>query len=358
MSTDALTGQTAEWRLVETDAGPVTLATAEALRARAVDWRNWTARVEASARSLREQSDEHLAQAGSTLVAHTNGWTIPTGLQPTVDQAKALTQQVGADEQGQAALKSQERSAGLFGRIGGWRREHELEQDRTRAAAQVRALLVEIARAAPMPSIPIADSERKTAADLESQARSAEAQIATALQRAKGWEDEAKQRQDAIKAMGFDSLYMAAVLQSSGLAPVAAPLVLKNSEHAYLAMPATLARMVTRTHFVGGSGGFSIPIGHTGVRYRVGRFSGQPVHQQSLTRLDTGTFVVTNQRVAYVGRTKSASIPLAKLIHVEVYNDGLSIAREGKENPDFYLMDKPKYAVFLLNWALAQSAGH
>jgi len=157
--------------------------------------------------------------------------------------------------------------------------------------------------------------------------------------------------------MGFDSLYTAAVLQTAGAQPVDAPLVLKSRERAYLAEPATLARMVTRTHYVGGSSGFSFPIGHTGIRYRVGRFSGHPVQQQALNRLDTGTFVLTDQRVAYVGRTKSTSVPLAKLLHLEIYDDALSIAREGKENPDFYLMDKPKYAAFLLNWLLARQPG-
>ena len=46
-----------------------------------------------------------------------------------------------------------------------------------------------------------------------------------------------------------------------------------------------------------------------------------------------------------------------KLLHVEVYNDGISIAREGRENPDFYLVSNPKHALFLLNWILARRAG-
>lgn len=156
--------------------------------------------------------------------------------------------------------------------------------------------------------------------------------------------------------MGFDSLYEAAQLQQSGAPAVESPLVLKEGEHAYLSIPATLARMVSRTHYVGGSSGFSFPIGHTGIRYRVGSFHGQPVHQESLTKVDTGTFVVTNQRVAYVGRTKSLAFPLGKVLHVEVYNDAISIAREGRENPDFYLIGDPKHAVFLINWVLSHSA--
>jgi hypothetical protein len=129
------------------------------------------------------------------------------------------------------------------------------------------------------------------------------------------------------------------------------------SERPNLSDPATLARMVTKTHYVGGSSGFSFPIAHTGIRYRIGSFRGEPVHQQSLTRLDAGTFVVTNQRVAYIGQTKSTSVVLAKVMHIEVYNDALSIAREGKENPDFYLMSSPKHAVFLLNWFLSKQSG-
>ena len=30
-----------------------------------------------------------------------------------------------------------------------------------------------------------------------------------------------------------------------------------------------------------------------------------------------------------------------------------TVAREGKENPDFYLMSNPNYAAFLLNWVVA-----
>jgi hypothetical protein len=76
---------------------------------------------------------------------------------------------------------------------------------------------------------------------------------------------------------------------------------------------------------------FSFPIGHTGTRYRVGAFYDEPVRRQSLARLDSGSFVLTKQRVAYVGRTKSTSVALSKVLHVEVFNDGLSIAREGKD---------------------------
>lgn len=347
----------AKWPIVQTDAGPVTLASMEALESRAAQWRDWAVKASATLGSLRDQAADHLAAAGSALLAHSSEWTAPSDLQPMLERAKTLTERVAADDHRAAALKQEESSTGFINRIGVRHHEHELERDRTQATAELRGMLVPIARSAPSSTIAEADDQRKAAADLETQANDLESQINAARRWATDCDQEANRRQEAIKAMGFDSLYEAAVLQTTGAHSVDSPLVLKRGEQAYLSVPATLARMMTRTHFVGGSSGFSFPIGHTGIRYRVGAFRGEPVQQQSLTKLDAGTFVLTNQRIAYVGRTKASSVPLAKVMHVEVYNDGISIAREGKENPDFYLMPNPKFAVFLLNWFLAKLAG-
>ena len=348
--------QSAPWPIVQTDAGPVTLASVDALQARAGQWREWGAKASATVRSLRDQGHDHLAAAGSILLARPNEWAAPPELQPTLLKAKTVVAQVADDEQRAGTLRDEELSSGFLARVAVKHHEHELERDRTQANAQLRELLIPIARSAPSSTIAEADDERRVAADLESQATALDVQIEAAHKWADACDDEVKRRNDAIRAMGFDSLYEAAVLQTSGARAVESPLVLKSGEEAFLSVPATLARMVTRSHYVGGSSGFSFPIGHTGIRYRIGAFRGEPVHQQSLTKLDDGTLVLTNQRLAYVGRMKSTSIPLAKIMHVEVYSDGLSIAREGKENPDWYLMSNPKHAVFLLNWLLSKQA--
>jgi len=49
----------------------------------------------------------------------------------------------------------------------------------------------------------------------------------------------------------------------------------------------------------------------------------------------------------------SSTVALEKVVHFGIYNDALSVAREGKENPNIYLMSNPKYAAFLLNWVVA-----
>ena len=352
--TDVAAQQSTEWPVVSTDAGPVILASVEQLESRVVQWRDWVVKAKALSEGMRSEANDRLAAAGEVLVTHQSEWAVPTELQASVQEATSLTDNVKADDANLGILKAEEATSGLFGRIGLRHHEREVERDREVTAARLRSMLIPIARSAPATTVLEADSDRKSAADLEAQAGALDAQTQAAGARISAYGAELQRRRDATTAMGFDSLYEAAVLQTTGAQVVDSPLVLKGGERAYLSVPATLARIVSRTHYVGGSTGFSFPIGHTGIRYRVGSFRGQPVQQESLTKLDTGTFVLTNQRIAYVGRTKSVSVALNKVIHVEIYNDAMSVAHEGRETPDFYLIGNPKHAVFLINWALSQ----
>lgn len=69
-----------DWRVVETDAGSVTLAPVTALQARAAQWRDWATKAAATAQSWRVQAEESLATAGSTLVARSSEWAVPSEL--------------------------------------------------------------------------------------------------------------------------------------------------------------------------------------------------------------------------------------------------------------------------------------
>jgi hypothetical protein len=281
---------------------------------------------------------------------------VPPALAEVVEQAKSMVAQITEDDRHVRELDSRASTGGVFGRIGAWREGRAAKQGRAADSGSLRNLLIQIAEAAPPTTLPEAEGEKNAAADLKAQANSLDVQIRIAKDSVARLNQEVTNREAAVRAMGFDSLYQTALLQTSGPQPVESPLVLKAGETAYVSVPATLARLVTRTHYVGRSSGFSFPIGHTGIRYRVGSFSGQPIQQQSLTKLDVGSFVLTNIRLAFIGRTKSTSTALTKVMHVEVYNDALSVFHEGKENPDFYLLGAPKYAVFLMNWFLGNPA--
>jgi hypothetical protein len=219
----------------------------------------------------------------------------------------------------------------------------------------MRSIVVQIGRKA-------LESQPESTAKLRDQAVAADAQAQDLEAAAKAignsvqpLEDEVKRREEALKGMGFDAPYLAAYLKTHGPAPVESPLNLKRGERALAVMPARLARHQTKTQWVGGSQGFSFPIGHTGIRYRVGSYHGHPVQQQFLATLDTGTLVITNERVAFIGQSKSTSIALGKLIHIQCYSDALALFQEGRENPDFYFMASPSYALFMINWAESQT---
>jgi hypothetical protein len=205
---------TAQWPVVQTDAGSVTLASIPDLQSRATQWRAWAATAKANAQSLRDQAADRLATAGATLVTNSSKWSVPDDLHPKIEQARSLTEQVAAGDRSAAALKDQEASAGVFGRLGVKHHEHQVERDRGQAATQLRNLLIPIARSAPASTFAEADDQRKTAADLETQASGLDAQIQAAQGWASGLDGEVARRKEAIKAMGFDSLYEAAVLQT------------------------------------------------------------------------------------------------------------------------------------------------
>lgn len=166
-SPEVATEQSPEWPIVPTDAGPVTLAPVDQLESRAAQWRAWSERSKGALQSLRNQADDHLAAAGALLIAHVSDWTVPPGLQPTVDEARSLTDQVAADDSNAAALKQQEASYGLVGKIEAKYHERGVQQDRDKSAVRLCSLLIPIARSAPPAAVPQADTDRQAAAELE-----------------------------------------------------------------------------------------------------------------------------------------------------------------------------------------------
>jgi hypothetical protein len=276
-----------------------------------------------------------------------------------IRQAAPLRQAVEADDDKLQSNQSEEHRGvgGLFERVGDWSENRKTFADRGKMDAQLHPLLVQIGQLAPEVTLPEADSVRVQAVAAGTQAQQLETQAAATSAAASLGTEEMQRRSDAEREMGFDAPYLAASLHTYGPQAIESPLILKRGEQASLSVPATLARQQTRRQWVGGSQGISFPIGHTGIRYRVGSFRGHPVEQQSLVRLDTGTVVVTNQRLAFIGSTKSTSVVFAKLLHVECYSDALAVFLEGREKADYYYVAQPKYVLFFINWFLNQAGG-
>jgi X-X-X-Leu-X-X-Gly heptad repeat protein len=338
---------------IDLPSGPVTLEPLDSLAAQ-------LNQLDSEAKQILQSSETPIAtatlkveQAGELLMSHKTEWdtsavanqiTAATQLQDGVSQ---LNQQIQ-----DLASRTHSGLGGFLHSLTDGHHEHELEAQRSKVLDQLHTLLATFVDQVPARTIPEADALRAEAQLQLAQAKSLIDEQHAKIDAGKAIADEIQRRRAAMKVMGFDSLYTAAWLQTHGPTPVASPLTLKPKEDAYVSVLAVLARQTTRTRYAGGSQGFSFPIGHTGIRYRVGSFNGHPVQSSSITDIDEGTLVLTNMRIAFIGKLKSVVTQLPKLVHVELYNDALSVFQEGRENPNFYKIAAPQYFLFYVNWIL------
>jgi hypothetical protein len=308
-------------------------------------------------KSLQALAENRRRELGALLVAAGPLWVPGPAVDDLVQKARVLKAQIDSEDSALQEVRGQERQgvARVFGRVSDWSKTRGITAQRAVLEAQLTPILIQIGQQAAQTTLPDAEAIRAQAAAAETEGIKFTSEASAATITAGALSTEIQQRTESEHELGFDAPYQAAYLQTYGPSAVQSPLILKKAEQAGLAVPATLARQQTRRQWVGGSQGFSFPIGHTGIRYRVGSFHGHPVQQQFLGKLDTGTLVVTNQRIAFIGHVKSTSIALAKLLHVECYSDAVVVFQEGHENPDFYLTAQPKYALFMINWYLSKA---
>jgi hypothetical protein len=269
----------------------------------------------------------------------------------------ALTAIAEAEASRLQSIQSEPHSgiSGLVGRVSTWNEHRQVSAEMSKTLGQLDPVLAQIGRQSPSPATGDADVLGSQATAAEGQAKELEAQSNQAVALAASSNDEVKRRTASVREMGFDALYTTAYLNQYGAQSMESPLLLKRGELAYLSVPATLARQQTRRQWVGGSSGVSIPIGHTGIRYRVGSFRGHPLEQQFIGKLGSGSLVITNQRLAFIGTTKSTSVAVSKLLHVECYSDALAVFQESRETPDFYFVGQPKLMLFWINWVLGRT---
>ena len=57
---------------------------------------------------------------------------------------------------------------------------------------------------------------------------------------------------------------------------------------------------------------------------------------KKLKEIDTGTLVITNKRVIFVGNQKTVSINLRKIFSINIFEDGISIQRENKKRIEYF----------------------
>lgn len=103
-------------------------------------------------------------------------------------------------------------------------------------------------------------------------------------------------------------------------------IALKRDELAHFIVLANLReeRVISRG-YKGGSQGVSIRIAK-GMTYRVGQNRGKLVSEKGIVDVDSGDFIVTSQRLIFIGAKKSFSYEYKKLLAWNVFSDGISLS--------------------------------
>ena len=333
--------------------GVVSLATLEELRgARHTE----QARVEQMAWQVAElglQVEDCLAAAGALLVPRRAWWPVPPELYPHLAEAERLASRISLLDRQIGDLGPAPDRSDLVFRIRGWGGGQRVRRSRDRTAAQLRRALVLIASAGATAGAGVPDVGPlfEQADQLWARAEGLRGALTAASGRLGALEQEIRLREEAERRMGFDSLHLAAYFRLHGLPAVQSPLALETGEVAHLAVPATLVRTPSGARPGGGPAGVSAA--YTGIHSWVGVLRSRPAPRQAVEQTDDGALVVSSRRLAFVGSTQPVTIPLASVVDVDVYTDGIAVLPLGRENPDLFLVAAPTHVAFYFNWALA-----
>lgn len=340
--------------VVDTPDGPVTQTDVQTLE-------QLVAQNQASGQELATQiarAKTHVealqTQAGSILSLHQKDWA-STDRTARIEVARGFEDVVASLERQIAQLEAQPHQ-GLKGFIRGLKDQHDITSMQARlesAKAELDSRYRAVAEQLDSPT-GIVEADSLIAQIKSESAHSTE--LASLQQdlvgRTTRLTDEINRRKAAMADLGFDAPAVEADLIANGLRPVAANIVLKRDEIAVVSVPGSLCRYKTRTQYVGSSQGFSIPLGH-GLRYRVSSYRGHPIQVESLTTVDQGSLVVTNQRLVFLGSKRDVSTPIAKLLQIEAFANALAVGREGKESRDIFLVAHPAYVALFLQWIVS-----
>lgn len=109
-------------------------------------------------------------------------------------------------------------------------------------------------------------------------------------------------------------------------------LIVQRDEIVHGETPAALLKEVTLREFRGGYQGVSVPLGH-GFRYRVGAGRGHSVTLGTeLQVADSGVLVATSKRAVFIGSRKTLEFKLAKLVSLQVFQDGIQLSVSNRQN--------------------------
>jgi len=144
---------------------------------------------------------------------------------------------------------------------------------------------------------------------------------------------DAKQRQKDIQQYYIDL--------RSGNIPIMkegdSPIILKRNEEHLFSMPDIRLKEPRSVRKSSGTyGGPRVRIAK-GVSIGVGSFGATSESHKEIRDIDVGTLTITSKRIVFTGTKKTKNIPLAKIISMNPYSDGIGINRENKQTMEYFV---------------------
>lgn len=130
----------------------------------------------------------------------------------------------------------------------------------------------------------------------------------------------------ANKMADFEKAY-----QAQRLPEINTGMTLKKGESAYLNEDVKLFELRTARKSTRGGGGMRVAKG-----VFIGGTTGTSRGFDELKEIDTGSMLLTNQRLIFSGKNNTRDIKLEKIIDIKEYTDGITISAEGKSKNQTY----------------------
>jgi hypothetical protein len=110
----------------------------------------------------------------------------------------------------------------------------------------------------------------------------------------------------------------------------------KNEKVAWIFEGVRFSEVRTRTTYKGSSQGISFKVVGS-LRYRTGEFKGEPVVNTTLTPLDTGRLIITNQGLYFTGSLKKHRIKYKDVMEFKPYSNAIGVTKNtGSAKPQTY----------------------
>ena len=144
-------------------------------------------------------------------------------------------------------------------------------------------------------------------------------------------------QEDLNKTRAFDLVAKSSIVRrlaageqvEIGTGDMQLPIILGRDERLLWGFGNTiLYQPSTKTTYQGSSQGVSLRIA-SGVYYRMGAFKGNPITTSELKEVATGLTFYTNKNLFFSSAIKAVKIPLDKIINITLYEDGVSIQKDG-----------------------------